>query len=89
MFFQTSNGLTFSYNQNSNLTFFITGGIVKMKLFVGDYPSDVVEMYHNYLGNYKVPPFWATGYHQSKSGYSDSNILVDVWENFVNHSIPI
>lgn len=89
MFIQTSNGLTFSYNELDNITFTLTGGIVSLKFFIGDSPAEVIQLYHKFIGNYVVPPFWATGFHISKSGYNDSNSLIDVWTKFNNASIPL
>lgn len=60
-----------------------------MKLFIGESPGEVIEAYHRYLGGYVIPPFWATGYHQSRRGYNNSDILIDVWQQFKQYQLPV
>lgn len=49
----------------------------------------MIERYHRFLGSYIVPPFWATGYHQSKFGFNNSQAIIDVWKNFSEYQLPL
>jgi alpha-glucosidase (family GH31 glycosyl hydrolase) len=86
---RTSSGIGFEYNYNENITFNMMGGIFYLKIFIGDSPGKVIESYHKYLGGYLIPPFWATGFHQSRRGYNKSDALIQVWDNFNKHRLPI
>lgn len=38
----------------------------------------VVEMYHEYIGGYKLPPLWYFGFHQSRWGYKHARMVTDI-----------
>jgi hypothetical protein len=39
-------------------------------------------MYHQRIGGYKLHPFWASGYHQSRYGYNNGQSLINVFNEF-------
>jgi lysosomal alpha-glucosidase len=45
----------------------VIGGILDFKLFFSDEqstgPEDAIQLYHEYIGGFGVPPFWSLGYH--------------------------
>ena len=72
------------------LTYKITGGIIELKMFLGDKtPEKPLKAYHNYINGYTLMPFWSLGYHQSRWGYRSSKKLLDVVANFDKYDIPL
>lgn len=60
-----------------------------MKLFIGDeYPETCIRLYHDYLGGFGLPPFWAMGLHQSRWGYRDYLDLLAIVEEYKRAEIP-
>ena len=49
----------------------------------------VVLHYHDYIGGSHVPPFWSLGYHQSRWGYRDFEMVKATVRQFNEHKIPL
>ncbi|CAD8187090.1 unnamed protein product [Paramecium pentaurelia] len=89
MFYKSSSPMDIIY-QEERMKFITIGGIIHLKLFLGDYsPRTVIKQYHNYLGGWILPPFWSFGFHQSRWGYNNSSKLVQVVEQYQKNKIPI
>jgi alpha-glucosidase (family GH31 glycosyl hydrolase) len=39
------------------------GGNIELKFFLGNTPEEAISKYHEHIGGFSVPPFWALGYH--------------------------
>ncbi|CAD8093798.1 unnamed protein product [Paramecium sonneborni] len=89
MFYKSSSPMDVIYTQDK-MKFITIGGIIHIKMFLGDEsPRNVIKKYHNYLGGWILPPFWSFGFHQSRWGYSNSQKLVEVVQQYQKHQIPI
>ncbi|CAD8098686.1 unnamed protein product [Paramecium sonneborni] len=51
-----------SFYQNSLLSIKIYGGRINIKFFLYDEPEQIIKAYHQYIGGYKLFPFWTLGY---------------------------
>lgn len=50
--------------RNKVMKFITIGGIVHLKLFLGDNsPLSCINQYHRYLKGWLIPPFWSFGFH--------------------------
>ena len=70
----------FKHDYNNNiysLNFKIVGGILDLNFFFGDQnPENVISLYHQFIGGFSIPPFWAFGYHQCRWGYNNFNVFI-------------
>lgn len=63
MFYKSSSPMDVEY-YDDKMKFITIGGIIHIKLFLGDeYPRNVIAQYHKYLGGWMLPPFWSFGFH--------------------------
>lgn len=77
-------------HDTSVLTYKIAGGVLDFTFFLGnENPETVTQMYHDFLGGYSMPPFWAMGFHQCRWGYKNLNMIRDVLNNYKNNDIPL
>ncbi|CAD8068275.1 unnamed protein product [Paramecium primaurelia] len=51
-----------SIYQNSLLQIRVYGGRVNIKFFLYDEPEQIIKAYHQFIGGYKLFPFWTLGY---------------------------
>jgi alpha-glucosidase (family GH31 glycosyl hydrolase) len=49
----------------------------------------VVELYHEYIGGYRVPPLWYFGFHQSRWGYKDAKKMSDVVSGYNSSKLKL
>jgi alpha-glucosidase (family GH31 glycosyl hydrolase) len=49
-----------------------------MLMFSHPSAKEVTEMYHEYIGGFKVPPLWYFGFHQSRWGYENVKKVSDI-----------
>ena len=66
--FRTVHPIQFELNlengDNNWLKFINVGGILDIKVFIGDdTPDSAIKLYHEYINGYALPPFFAFGYH--------------------------
>lgn len=47
--------------KGASLEYRVVGGVFDFNFFVGDSPDSVLELYHNYCGNWTMMPFWSMG----------------------------
>ncbi|CAK60057.1 unnamed protein product (macronuclear) [Paramecium tetraurelia] len=89
LFFKNSSPMDVVYKEDK-LTFKYIGGILQLKLFLGDYdPETAVKLYHSYLGGWALHPFWAMGYHHSRWPIKSSEKLKEYVHNHKENDIPI
>lgn len=96
IFFRVSNGMDFSLSgmgqnsQKAHLKVEQAGGVVRMRVFVGgNDPQALIKRYHEYIGKWKMMPFWAFGWHQSRFGASSLSDVRAVEENYEQNSLPL
>jgi len=79
-----------STNGNNLITYKVVGGVFDFSIFIGDEnPETVVKKYHNFLGGYSMPPFWAMGFHQCRWGYKNLRMIQEVLEGYKNNNLPL
>lgn len=54
----------------------------EMLMFRHSSAKQVVEQYHEYIGGYKIPPLWYFGFHQSRWGYKDVQMVSDIVKGY-------
>jgi alpha-glucosidase/lysosomal alpha-glucosidase len=78
------------HEETYSLTYKVLGGIIDFHLFLGDEnPDTALKQYHEYLGGFSLPPFWAMGWHQSRWGYTSQEMVEDVLSGYTKHKIPM
>ena len=64
-----------------------------MRFFLkdSDNPNNLLSQFHEYASgyNYKLPPFWSFGYHQSRWGYQNITAIENVITKFEENDIPL
>lgn len=83
-FYKTSSPMDV-LNADGRLTFKTIGGNIHVKLFLGQDPDSAVRLYHQYLGNFTLAPFWAFGYQASHWGYESGDRLLEVIQDHLDH----
>jgi len=87
---RNSNAMDVIVSNSPGLTYKMVGGIIDLVFFIGnEYPDTVLKAYHNYLGNFAMMPFWSMGYHQSKWGYKNFQIMETVVKKYMENDIPL
>ncbi|EAR88115.2 family 31 glycoside hydrolase (macronuclear) [Tetrahymena thermophila SB210] len=87
--FRNYYGMQVDYEQNSHLTYKVIGGNIDFKFFISDSnPENSIKLYHNYINGWILHPFWSSGFHQCRWGYKNSDMLMDVWNNYNKYEIP-
>jgi len=72
------------------LNFKFIGGIIHLKLFLGDYdPETAIKLYHTYLGGWALHPFWSMGYHHSRWPIKSSNKLKTIVKKHKENLLPL
>lgn len=65
------------------------GNSFEMLLFNHPSAKRVVEMYHEYLGGYKLPPLWYFGFHQSRWGYQNVKMISNIVKGYNKSSLKL
>ena len=78
-------------NDKNNIKWKLIGGIVDLNFFIGtNNPETAVKKYHEYLGGWTTPAFWALGHHQHKWwGYKDEAALKKVLDGYKDKDLPL
>jgi len=78
------------HDESYVLNYKVLGGVIDFHLFFGDEkPDTALIQYHDYLGGFSLPPFWAMGWHQSRWGYTSQEMVEDVLTGYKKHKIPL
>lgn len=68
--------------------FYADNGELDYYFIYGPTPKEVIENYTYLTGRYYMPPLWSLGYQQSKWGYRDKNIVMNLAKTFREKNIP-
>jgi len=72
------------------ISMFAAGGRGDITVIQGADPNAVVSTFHNRIVGLPVlPPQWALGFHQSRTGYKDTAALSDVVANYTAAHLPL
>lgn len=71
------------------LTFKAIGGIFNFRFILSDSPWLLLQLFHVYIGQSEIPPFWSLGFHQSRWGYSSVYSLKQVVQQFQRNNLPL
>lgn len=90
VFFRSSNAMDVSMKDGQSVRYRVAGGIIDLVFFLGDKnPESPIEQYHEYVGNWTTLPFWSMGYHQSRWGYTNLQIVKEKIQKFREIEIPV
>lgn len=93
LFLKTSNAMDVDISKcdesSYKLTFIISGGIFDFYFIQKGPVNLVLENYHSLIGKPFLPPYWAFGNHQSRTGYRTQDKLGEVVEGFLNANISL
>lgn len=88
-FFKNSSPIDVIYKDDA-LTFKYIGGILQIKLFLGDYdPESAIKLYHSYFRGWALHPFWAMGYHHSRWPIKNSARLKELVRKHKENDLPL
>ncbi len=100
-YYISSNGYGF-YLNNSYHSFFDMGAINSDKaiiwslggeldyfIMLADTPKKIVADYCRITGTTKLPPLWAFGFYQSKTGLDSTQLIAEKIQKFHNANIPL
>lgn len=68
--------------------FYADNGELDYYFIYGPTPKEVIENYTFLIGRYYMPPLFALGYQQSKWGYRNKEMLMDIARKFREKDIP-
>ncbi|KRW99908.1 Glycoside hydrolase, superfamily [Pseudocohnilembus persalinus] len=86
---KTSSALEVEKKQN-NLCYKILGGQVNFVIFLGDgKPANVIKDFHQFVGEYIIPPFWSLGIHHKFYNFKNLNDLQDLRNNFTSNNLSL
>jgi len=90
IFLKNVNGMQFEFNEKKELKFKLLGGIIDLKLFLGDKnPETAIKKFHAYINGFYMMPFWAFGLHQAIIGSFESNKISKILEKFEKNTLQI
>ena len=90
VFLRNSNAMDIVIDQSQVMTFKLTGGIIDFIFFLGDKnPQTSLDMYHEYIGGWSLPPFWSFGYHHSRWGYKNLSEMESILSKFEDNDFPM
>lgn len=65
------------------------GGIIEIFAWSKNSAEETIQVYHNIIGKPALPPFWSLGWHQSKWGFSNTQEMQSVIDNYLKYEIPL
>ncbi|XP_077026637.1 sucrase-isomaltase, intestinal-like isoform X2 [Tamandua tetradactyla] len=83
-----SNAQDVTLNPQPSITFRTIGGILDFYVFLGPTPENVVQQYTEAIGRPYLPPYWSLGFHLSRWGYHNMNVLKNTIERLKHYDIP-
>lgn len=73
-----------------DVNFFAAGGRGDLTIIQGADPNEVTQTFHQrVVGLPVLPPQWALGWHQSRTGYKNTQELKDVVSNYTANHLPL
>lgn len=91
LFMDNSNAHTVTIKQGANTTinYKLTGGVIDLKIFHLGEPSEIVRLYHEYVGKPMCPPLWGLGLQQSRANYATVQDLQDIISKYSESGFPV
>ena len=93
LFFLNSNAKVMKYIKQSKgksvINFKTIGGILDVFAFMGETADEVLQEYHKVIGKPHFPPFWALGFQQGSTSYSNDTIATNAVDKFNEYDIPL
>ncbi|XP_037703405.1 sucrase-isomaltase, intestinal-like [Choloepus didactylus] len=83
-----SNAQDITLKPHPSLTFRTIGGILDFYIFLGPTPENVVQQYTEAIGRPYLPPYWSLGFHLSRWGYHNIDVLKNTVERLKKYDIP-
>ncbi|PRW45700.1 alpha-glucosidase isoform A [Chlorella sorokiniana] len=71
------------------LTFRAVGGVIDLYVLMGPRPLDVMRQLTALVGRPALPPYWAFGFHQGRTGYQSLEELEAVVANYTAAGLPL
>ncbi|XP_037556511.2 maltase-glucoamylase-like isoform X3 [Dermacentor silvarum] len=84
-----SNAIEYTLLKAPALRLATIGGVLDFFLFVGDNPTQVIELYASVIGKPFLPPYWALGFQLSRYGYGSLEKLRKVLERNQKAGFPV
>ncbi len=67
------------YDGKTILSFISIGGAIDVYFFVHGSAKEMIQQYHNTIGNrFNLPPFWALGWHEASGKLKDTASVTKV-----------
>ncbi|XP_009461231.1 PREDICTED: putative maltase-glucoamylase-like protein FLJ16351 [Nipponia nippon] len=83
-----SNAQDVSLSPNPSLTFRTIGGILDFYVFLGPTPENVIQQYTEAIGRPHMPAYWSLGFHLSRWGYGNIDVLKKTVDRMHYYDIP-
>ncbi|KAM6301712.1 sucrase-isomaltase, intestinal-like [Podargus strigoides] len=83
-----SNAQDVSLTPNPSLTFRTIGGILDFYVFLGPTPENVIQQYTEAIGRPHMPAYWSLGFHLSRWGYGNIDVLKKTVDRMHYYDIP-
>lgn len=74
---------------SQSIKFRTIGGVIDFFIFVGPGPEEVIQQYHQLIGNPVLVPYWGLGWHHCRWGYNNLTALQWAYNNYLAYNIPI
>ena len=66
------------------------GGALDVYFFVHGSAKEMIQQYHNTIGNrFNLPPFWALGWHEASAKIKSSDDVTTVIKQYKDNGIPL
>eukprot|EP01022_Parablepharisma_sp_SALTPOND_P011701 TRINITY_DN1495_c0_g1_i1.p1 TRINITY_DN1495_c0_g1~~TRINITY_DN1495_c0_g1_i1.p1 ORF type:complete len:1852 (+),score=191.50 TRINITY_DN1495_c0_g1_i1:15154-20709(+) len=92
IFMRNSNAMLFSMwhslHNNTYINYKMVGGVIDLYIFHAAEPDYIVKKYHSLIGRPYLPPIWAMGLQQARTGYTVQN-FTNIIEKHQADRIPI
>jgi len=75
--------------ETATITYKIVGGVFDFRFFIDETAEKAIHLYHQYIGGHILPPFWAFGFHQSRYGFVNYNVVKELMNKFQEKNMPL
>ena len=78
------------YEEKTILSFISLGGALDIYFFVHGSAKEMIQQYHNTIGNkFNLPPFWALGWHEASAYFKDTKSVTDIVQKYIDNGLPL
>jgi alpha-glucosidase (family GH31 glycosyl hydrolase) len=92
IFMRNSNAMMFSVWDNvqngTTINFKMVGGIIDLFIFHTADPQYILRKYHSVIGRPYLPPIWAMGLQQARTGYTVAD-FENIIKQHQSHNLPV